>query len=368
MSAISVNVDYGAIADNVRTLGAVTSAQVMAVVKADGYGHGLIESSRAARTGGAQWLGVAQPGEALALRATDDVGRILTWLYGPEVPAAALIEANVDVSVGSLVVLDAILAGAKTAGRAARVHVIVDTGLSREGATLDELPALLDAVDRAQADGLVEAVGMWSHLAWADSPGHATIERQHQVFETALKMASERRLDLQFRHLANSACTLTRADLHYDLVRPGLACYGLAPVADPDGKNFGLRPAMTVTSTLSLVKAVRAGEGVSYGHEFVTSRDTVLGLVPAGYADGVFRAAGNRAKVRVGGDLVPIVGRVCMDQFVVDLGPANTALAGDTVALIGADGPTAQDWADAADTIHYDVVTRFGALRPKSDL
>jgi len=367
MTGITIVVDYEAIRSNVEVLcERAGDAEVMAVIKGDGYGHGLIETARAARAGGAAWLGVAQPGEALALRAADDAGPILAWLYGPEVPARALVDAGIDLSVGSVSVLEAIANGADEAGSTARVHICVDTGLGREGVTVGEYPALLDAVAREAAEGRVAAVGLWSHLAWADAPGHPVIDAQAQVFEEALAAAAERGIDPGVRHLANSAATLTRPDLRYDLVRPGIAVYGLPPVPDPEGEGFGLVPAMAVTTALALVKRVPAGQGVSYGHDFVTKRETVLGLVPVGYADGVFRSAGNRAEVAVGGARYPVVGRICMDQFVIDLGPDSDARAGDEVVLIGPDGPSAQDWAEAAQTIDYEIVTRFGGLRPKA--
>jgi len=366
VSALEVTVDYGAITHNVGVLREhAQGAAVLAVVKADAYGHGLVPAAEAARAGGATWLGVAQPHEALRLRGAGDTGRLLTWLYGPAVPARALIAADVDVSCSSPEVLDVIIAAARDLGTPARVHVCVDTGLSREGVPMARLGALLDAAAAAQADGQVRVVGMWSHLAWADAPGHPTIDAQAEVFREALALASATGLDLEVRHLANSACTLTRPDLHFDLVRPGIAIYGLPPVADPAGEHFGLRAAMAVRSEVILVKDVAAGEGVSYGHDYVTPYPTSLGLVSAGYADGVFRSAGNRAEVEIRGRRYRIAGRVCMDQFVVDLGPVTDVVAGDVATLVGPGGPTATEWADAIGTIDYEIVCRFGGLRPK---
>lgn len=366
MSAIKVSVDYGAITGNVEVLcDRAGSAKVMAVVKADAYGHGLLPAARAARAGGADYLGVAQPSEALALREGGDEGPILTWLYGPEVPAIELIRRGVDLSVGSPEVLGEIIGAARDNDVRARLHICVDTGLGREGVPLSQLGALLDVVVAAQERGLIEVIGMWSHLAWADRPGHPTIDAQAAKFREALVLASERDIDIQLAHLANSACTLTRSDLHFDMVRPGIAVYGLPPVEDPAGAGFGLTPAMSVSSSLVLVKEVAAGHGVSYGHEYVTPFPTSLGLVSAGYADGVFRSVGGVAEVSVRGRRYPIAGRVCMDQFVIDLGLATEAIAGDEVTLIGPDGPSTRDWADAAGTIDYEIVCRFGALRPK---
>jgi len=366
MSRLTVKIDTEAITSNVATLVARTTAEVMAVVKADGYGHGLVEAGRAARAGGATWLGVAQPHEALELRASGDEGRILTWLYGPDFPARELMEAGVDVSVNSAEVLGEIVAISRDGAPSPRVHVAVDTGLGREGVTLGELPGVLELAKAAEREGLIRVVGMWSHLAWADAPGHPTIDLQAQVFRQALVVAQQASIALEVRHLANSACTLTRPDLHFDLVRPGIAIYGLPPVEDPEGKNFGLKPAMSVTSEIILVKDVPAGQGVSYGHEYVTIFPTALGLVSAGYADGVFRAGGSVAEVSVRGRRYPIAGRVCMDQFVIDLGPATSVCVGDEVTLIGPEGPTARDWATAVGTIDYEIVCRFGGLRPKT--
>lgn len=366
MSRLTVTVDYTAITANVAALVARTSADVMAVVKADAYGHGLVAAGAAARAGGAAWLGVAQPDEALDLRAAGDTGAILTWLYGADdIPAPDLLEAGVDVSVASLDVLNTVVAAALKTGRTARVHIGVDTGLGREGCAMAVLPELLDAVAARQREGVVEAVGMWSHLAWADQPGHPTIDAQAATFRTALDMASAAGLDITLRHLANSACTLTRPDLHFDVVRPGIAVYGLAPVPDPHGANWGLRPAMRVTANVVAIKHVDQGQGVSYGHAYVTDKPTTLALVSAGYADGVFRSAGNAGPVTIGGQRYTIAGRVCMDQFVVDVGRDAAVDVGDEVVLVGPDGPSATEWADAGGTIDYEVVCRFGIGRMK---
>ncbi|WP_062518729.1 alanine racemase [Demequina silvatica] len=365
MSRLNVTVDHAAITRNVERLAAhAPGAEVMAVVKADAYGHGLVGASAAARAGGATWLGVAQPDEAIALREAGDAGRLLCWLYGPEAPFRLLIRRGVDLSASSLEVLDMIVAAARMAGEVARVHVCLDTGLSREGVRPEGLSALLDAA--LAADDAVVVVGAWSHLAWADQPGHPTIDRQADVFRDGVAAIEARGIALEVRHLANSAATLTRPDLHFDLVRPGIAVYGLPPVPDADGGDWGLEPAMRVTASLALVKDVPAGEGVSYGHEYTTPRDTRLGLVTAGYSDGIFRAAGSgRGPVAIGGRRHVIAGRVCMDQVVLDLGPDAPERAGDEVVLIGADGPSAREWAEAAGTIDYEIVCRFGGLKEK---
>ncbi len=368
-------VDLAAVRGNVRALAAhAPTAQVMAVVKADAYGHGLLPCARAAVAGGATWLGAAQADEALALRAGGLTARILTWLYAPGAPLAALLDADVDVSVAAPWALDELVAAARRTGRTARVHLKVDTGLGRNGLMPADLPDVLEAALRAQAEGAVRVTGLWSHFAFADEPDHPTVRRQAQVFADAVRLVERAGADLEVRHLANSAATLTNPSVHYDLVRPGLAVWGLSPVpALGDPQRYGLTPAMTLEAELATVKRVPAGHGVSYAHAYTTSSDTVLGVVPVGYADGVPRhASGSGGRlggpVAVGGRRLGVAGRVCMDQFVVDLGPGATDVAGDRVELFGtgADGgPTAEDWARAAGTISYEIVTRVGTRVPR---
>ncbi len=361
-------VDLAAIAANVATLKSNTAAELMAVVKADGYGHGMVASARAALVGGASWLGVAMLEEALQLRAAGITEPVLAWLWTPRETEQlrAALAAGVDVSVSSTQSLELVVATAAELGSAARVHLKIDTGLSRNGSSAADWPQLLEATAKAAATGAIETTGIWSHFAYADAPGHPTIARQIERFGDALDTARGHGVVPQFRHLANSAGTVTLPQCHFDLVRPGVAIYGLSPV--PEKGDFGLVPAMTLRSSIAGVKRMPAGEGVSYGHQYVTERETTLALVPLGYADGVPRAATNVGPVSIGGTRYTVSGRVCMDQFVVDIGDAE-ASAGDEVVLFGpgTDGePTAQDWADVLDTIHYEIVTRVGSRVPRS--
>lgn len=368
-------VDLGAVRANARALGDLApTAQLMAVVKADAYGHGLLPVARAAVAGGATWLGVAQVSEALALRAGGITARVLTWLYAPGAPLAEAVAADVDLSVAAPWALREVADAARATGRTARVHVKVDTGLGRNGLTPADLPAVVDEALRLEAEGVVRLVGIWSHLAFADEPGHPSLHAQGEVLRAAAADAESRGARFEVRHIAASASTLTDPELHLDLVRPGIALYGLTPVPQLGGpERFGLVPAMTVEAELANVKRLPAGHGVSYGHHYVTPRDTVVGVVPLGYADGVPRHASGQegapgAPLAVGGRRLAIAGRVCMDQVMVDLGPGATEQAGDRVVLFGtgADGgPTAQDWADAAGTISYEIVTRLGARVPR---
>jgi alanine racemase len=367
-------VDLEAIRGNVSALAQrAGSAEVMAVVKADAYGHGLAPSALAAVRGGATWLGVAQLPEALELRrALADAGvqvPVLSWLHVPGQDFTAAVTEGVDLGIASSWALDQALAAAATTGTSARIHVKVDTGLGRNGAWDADLEALLTAVAKARAEGAIEVVGLFSHFAYADAPQHQTVRAQQERFDGIITQFEQAGVRPQVRHLANSAATLTNPSAHYDLVRPGVSVYGLSPVPDLGApEDFGLREAMRLVANLALVKDSPAGQGISYGHTYTTSTDTRLGLVPMGYADGIPRHASNAGPVQVHGQRYAVAGRVCMDQFVLDLGAQSTAAAGDEAVLfgVGADGePTAQDWAVAAGTINYEVVTRLGARVPR---
>ena len=362
-------VDLAAIRANVTALRGRTTAVVLAVVKADGYGHGLVPSARAAVEGGATWLGTALVEEALALRAAGlTEPRVLAWMAGPDARWAEAVGADVDLSANAVWAVEAIAAAARAAGTTARVHLKIDTGLSRGGAAMADWADVIDAARKAEADGAVRVVGVWSHLAYADAPGHPTIASQAVAFAEAVAAAEHAGIRPEVRHLANSAATLTAPEHHFDLVRPGIAVYGLSPVPEVAGpSSYGLKPAMTVSARLALVKRVPAGSGVSYGHTYTAERDTTVGLVPLGYADGIPRAGGNVAPVLAAGRRRTVAGRVCMDQFVLDLGD-EPAVAGDQVVLFGPgdDGePTAQDWAEATGTISYEIVTRIGPRVPR---
>jgi alanine racemase len=362
-------IDLAAIRDNVAALRErAGDAGLMAVVKADGYGHGMLPAARAALAGGATWLGVAVVEEALQLRSAGVTAPVLAWLGGPGERWEEAIEADVDLSANAVWAVHEIAAAAVPTGRPARLHLKVDSGLGRAGAPVDDWPDLVDAALKAEADGHLKVVGLWSHFAYADEPGHPTIARQIAAFADAVELAERAGVRPEVRHLANSAATLCLPESYFDLVRPGLAVYGLSPVPQQgDPAAYGLRPAMTLAARLILVKRVGAGHGVSYGHAYVTERRTTLGLVPLGYADGVPRNASNVGPLVVAGRRRRIAGRVCMDQFVIDLGD-DAAVAGDEVLLFGpgADGePTAEEWARTLGTISYEIVTRIGRRVPR---
>ncbi|HET9875842.1 MAG TPA: alanine racemase [Mycobacterium sp.] len=353
-------VDLDAIAHNVRVLAEQAGpAQVMAVVKADGYGHGAAQVARAAVAAGAAELGVATVDEALALRTAGITAPVLAWLHRPGTDFAPALAADVQIAVSSTRQLAGLLDAVHRTGRTATVTIKVDTGMNRNGVSMAEYPALLTAVHRAVADDAVRLHGLMSHLACADEPENPTNDVQAQRFSDLLAVARDQGVHYEVVHLANSAGVMTRPELAYDMVRPGIAVYGLNPV--PARGDLGLVPAMTLKTVVVLVRSIRAGEGVSYGHTWVADRDTTVALLPIGYADGVFRALSGRLDVLINGRRRRSTGRVCMDQFVVDLGPGAADVSeGDEAILFGSGSsgePTAQDWADALGTVHYEVVT-----------
>lgn len=364
-----VVVDLAAIRSSVgRLVEAAPTAAVMAVVKADGYGHGMLPSARAALDGGATWLGTAVLEEALELRAAGITVPVMAWLASPGEPLERGIAADIDLSASATWMLEELAVAARKADRPARVHLKVDTGLSRAGATVEDWPELVRTGLRLQAEGVLQLVGAWSHFARADAPADPTVRGQVEVFREALAVAEGLGFVPELRHLANSAATLASPEAHFDLVRPGISVYGLSPgPLVGTAEALGLVPAMTLRASTALVKRVPGGSGVSYGHRYVTPRRTTLALVPLGYADGIPRAATNTAEVFVGGRRRRIAGTVCMDQFVLDVEDDPVA-AGDDVVLFGPGDqgePTAQDWAEALGTINYEIVTRIGPRVPR---
>jgi alanine racemase len=353
-------VDLGAIEHNVRVLREhAGGAQVMAVVKADGYGHGATRVAQAALAAGATELGVATVDEALTLRADGITAPVLAWLHPPGIDFGPALLAGVDIAVSSVRQLDELLDAVRRTGRTAAVTVKVDTGLNRNGVAPEHYPSMLTALQQAVAEDAVRLGGLMSHMVYADQPDNPINDVQAQRFTDVVTLARRQGLRFEVAHLSNSSATLSRPDLAFDMVRPGIAVYGLSPV--PALGDMGLMPAMTVKCVTALVKSVRAGEGVSYAHTWIADRDTTVALMPIGYADGVFRSLGGRLDVLINGRRRRGVGRICMDQFMVDLGPGHVDVAeGDEAILFGPGTqgePTAQDWADLLDTIHYEVVT-----------
>ncbi|MBM7366777.1 alanine racemase [Gordonia hydrophobica] len=359
-------VDLGAVAHNVGVLRDRSRSDVIAVVKADGYAHGAVPVGRTALAAGAVALGVAQLCEARQLRAGGVDSHLIAWLHTEETDFAGGIADDVDIAVSSPRQLQRVIDAARSTGRTATVSVKLDTGLARSGVSPDEWEATADLLAAAVAEGAVRLSGVMCHLAFGDEPDHPMNSVQSARVDAAVADLARKGLTPELVHIANSPAALTRPDLAHDAVRPGLSVYGYSPV--PDLGDFGLIPAMTLETSISLTKKVSAGQGVSYNHTWIAPHSTVLGVVPAGYADGVPRALSGRLEVLINGRLFPNVGRICMDQLVVDLGPDGGGVSeGDRAVLFGSPAadrapvPSAKDWADGCGTIDYEIISRIGS-------
>lgn len=380
-----VRIDLDALKHNLGAMRQLApTAELMVVVKADAYGHGGTEVSLAAHEQGVRWFGASQLSEGLRLRqAFTDAGidpadaKVFTWLGAPEVDWEEALEADLHLSVSDVRTLRQIGAAARRLGTPANVHVKVDVGMSRGGAVSADFPALIEEAARLSGEEVVDVVGVWSHLPQADDPdgpGAEVTAQQTETFRWAVRLAEEAGIRPQFRHLAATPGTVWHPNTHFDMVRVGIGMHGLSPnPAVATAEELGLRPTMTVTAPLVLVKHVPAGTGVTYGATWTATESTWIGLVPLGYADGVPRNASNAGPVTVhtakGSYRSRVIGRICMDQFVINLGigAEPAAVVGDEVVLFGsaADEPLADDWADACSTINYEIVARIAPTIPR---
>ena len=354
-------IDLDRITENVKHLKALAGVDLMAVVKADAYGHGLIPVSRAALAGGATSLGVALLEEAIALRDAGITAPILAWLVPPGSDYKAAVDHDIELAASSIIALEEI--GAVKSHNRPRVHLEVDTGMTR-GGFLSEW-GKLDAHHVTNLD----IVGIFSHFARADEPGQEQNDLQRARFKEMVATLESFGFTNIVRHLSNSAATLKDADSRFDLVRTGIAIYGLTPDVDTLGTSasLGLKSAMSLRAKLHLVKEVAAHSPVGYGATAITQHDTKLGIVAMGYADGIPRIA-QGAGIFVHSKRAPIIGRVSMDQFVVDLGPDSQAISGEWVEVFGdgvAGGYTAEEWGSASGSINYEIVTRIGPRVPR---
>lgn len=365
----SAEIDLAAFRSNVAALKEHAGVPVMVVVKADGYGHGILACAREARAAGAEWLGVATPTEALTLREAGDTGPMLAWLYGIDEDLTPLVAADVDVSAQSVEQIGRVVSAAAVAERRARVQLKIDTGLSRNGTPAYDWQRVCATAAEAEHAGALAVVGIWSHFAAADEPGHPSVRLQMEAFQRAYEQARAAGLEPTLRHLSNSAGALVVPEARLDLVRVGIAAYGIDPARGIAAlAGVGLRPVMRLRAQLVNVKQIEAGAGVSYGWTWTAEATTTVGLVPLGYGDGIPRHAGNRAWVGWSGSRVPVRGRICMDQFVVELGEGRVAQPGEEVIIFGPGDhgePTAAEWAAWCDTIGYEIVTRIGTRVPR---
>lgn len=367
-------IDLSAIEKNIKKLLSQSGKPALAVVKADAYGHGLIPVANRAIQAGATWLGVALLEEAIALRESGVQAPILAWLTPVTDDFETALQNEIDLAVPSLAHLELVIAAAQKTNQTARIHLEVDTGMTRGGA-LYEWDELVVAAAQAEKNNTVKVIGIWSHFARADEPGQEFNNSQRNKFIAAVDVARQAGLKPELMHLSNSAATINDKDSHFDLVRLGIAMYGLSPdvINMGNSKKLGLTPALTLRARVHLVKDVPAGSKVGYGGTAETLTDTKIGIISMGYADGVPRNADKTAGVLVGNKMSPILGRVSMDQFVVDLGKESQAHVGDWAYLIGgfigSDNSgsytsdtcyTADTWAGACGTINYEIVTRIG--------
>ncbi|GEC10225.1 alanine racemase [Streptomyces spinoverrucosus] len=353
-------VDLAAIAHNTRLLAQHARGELMAVVKADGFGHGAVQVARHALAHGASWLGVACVAEALALRTAGITQPVLAWLYLTREEIEAALAAAVDLSVACVGQLRQVAAAAEATGIPARIHLKIDTGLRRGGAEAADWPQLICVARGFEQRGLLDVHGVWSHLIHADRPTHPDTAGQIRAFDTAVAQAEDAGLRPALRHLANSAAALDAPVTHYDLARAGLGLYGIEPVT---GAGFGLRPALTLHTRVLMTRGVAAGKGVCYGHDYTTPAATTLALVPVGFADGLPRAASPGARMWLAGERRPVVGRIAMDQCVLDAGAAAAVGTGDEVIVFGPGHhgePTVKDWARWAGTSPHEILTGIG--------
>ncbi|WP_152365498.1 alanine racemase [Microlunatus speluncae] len=353
-----LTVDLAAVAGNVRTIAASTDATLMAVLKADGFGHGAVAVAEAALANGATRLGVTGIGEALALRAAGVTAPVLSWLNPVSAPFREAIAADVELAVPGLPHLNAVI----QAGRGAKVHLQLDVGMARDGAAPADWAELCAAARAAEKRRLIRVVGVMGHLGCADRPGDPCNAASRARFEWGVQTARDTRLRPTQLHLAATAATVTDRRSHYSMVRVGAGLVGIDP-----SRTVRLRPAMTLTAPVVSVRQVRAGTLVGYGHAWTTPTATQLALLPLGYADGLPRAASGRAEVLVRGRRRPVVGAISMDQTVVDLGP-DPVDPGEPVTVFGpGDGgePTVADWAEWAGTIEHEIVTGIGSRVPR---
>jgi alanine racemase len=356
-------VDVEAIADNVRHLRRLTDSEIIAVVKADGYGHGAFRSAVAALQGGASRLGVADIAEALALRRAGITAPILAWLHAPGTSFAEAVAADIELGISGIDQLQQVAAAAR-GDRPAAVHIKIDTGLSRNGVAPADYRVVFSEAARLERIGRLRVVGIFSHLSNASADDDRAALR---VFEEGVVTAASFGLTPPLRHIAATHAAIALPEARLGCVRIGIGLYGLSPFGERTSAELGLRPAMTLRASIASVRRVAAGQGVSYGYDYRAGRDTTLALVPLGYADGVPRQASGAGPVTIGGRRYTVAGRIAMDQFVIDVGEDPVSV-GDEVVLFGDPTlgvPSATDWAEVAGTINYEIVTRIGPRVPR---
>lgn len=358
-------IDVDAITENVRHLRRLTGSEIIAVVKADGYGHGALRAAQAALRGGATRIGVSDIDEALALRRAGIRAPLFAWLHAPGASFVEAVRHEVELGISDL---DQLLRAAAAAQgeRPAAVHLKIETGLSRNGIAPADWRQVFSEAARLERIGRLRVVGLFSHLS------NTSIDDDRAAlakFEEGVVLAAGVGLHPPLRHIAATNAAIALPEARLGCVRIGIGIYGVSPFDDRTPADLGLRPAMTLRGAVAAVRRVPAGTGVSYGYDYRTTTDTTLALVPLGYADGVPRQASGRGPVTIGGRRFTVAGRIAMDQFIVDVGDHPVAV-GDEVVLFGDPTlgvPSVREWAEAAATIDYEIVTRVGARVPRRE-
>ena len=355
----TITIDLEVIANNYKTLKKLTGGQVLAIVKADAFGHGMIEVSKKLESIGVDILGTADIDEAMELRHAGIKSPIMAWLHGKNTQFEEAISNDIELGASALATLEKTAAAAKKVSKVAKVHLKVDTGLGRNGSDLASWPALIEKAVGLSASGAIELVGVFSHLSGTSEKDDL---EQLRVFEVAIEAAAKLGATFKTRHIAASLAALRYPSTRLDMVRVGAAMYGIDPSPEVIARDYGLLPAMRVSSEVVHVKKVPAGHGVSYGYLHRTKAESTLALVPFGYTEGFPRVATGQAEVSLNGKKYPVLARVAMDQFILDLG-TDSAEVGDEVVIIGDSikgEPSAEDLARAAGTINYEIVTKMG--------
>ena len=355
----TIRIDLEAIAENYKTIKRLTGGTVMAIVKADAFGHGMIEVSKKLESINVDILGTADIDEALDIRAAGIKSPIMAWLYGKDTEFDDAITQGIQLGASTILTLEKIAESAKRVGAEVQIHLKVDTGLGRNGAALSDWPELVKKAVDLQSSGSINLVGVFSHLSGTSEQDDL---EQLRVFEEAIASASKLGATFKVHHIAASLAALRYPSTRLDMTRVGAALYGLDPGLETNMRQFGLRTAMRVTSEVVHVKKVPAGHGLSYGYLHRTTGESNLALVPFGYNEGFPRISAGKAEVFLNGKKYKVLARVAMDQFILDLG-SDTAQVGDEVVIIG-DGakgePTVEDLAKASGTINDEIVTKMG--------
>lgn len=361
-------VDLDAIAHNMREIRRITDpkAQIMAVIKADGYGHGFLEVTKTLLENGADRLAVAIPQEGKQLRKRGIDVPVLILSATMEDDIDEIIDLDLTTNVFSYEFAEVISKAAQKKKKTANVHIKLDTGMSRIGFVIsDNNEEVINEILRISKLPYINIEGLFSHFSTSDEKDDTYTRLQFKRFMAVADELKARGLDIPIKHICNSAGVMMYPEMHLDMVRPGVILYGMYPSDEVDKSKLDLIPAMTLKSRISYVKEVEAGRGVSYGKEYITDRTTKIATVPIGYADGYLRKIAKHGEMIVHGVKVPIIGRICMDQCMIDVTDVHNIKRGDEVIIFGREGVTIDDVAQWCETINYEISCTISKRIPR---